>query len=66
MNQSDLCKSCKDVNKYTPAKYIDNIRTTLDYIKANLPRAFVNLVLTLDVTGKIFLKINNLENNLDL
>lgn len=48
---NDLCNSCKDVNKYTPAKYIDNIRVTLDYIKANLPRAFVNLVLTLDVTG---------------
>ena len=48
---NDLCKSCKDVPKYTPNNYIDNIRKTLDYFKANLPRAFINLVLTLDVTG---------------
>ena len=53
---NDLCKSCKDINKYSPAKYMDNIKNTLDYMKANLPRTFVNLVLTLDVTG--ILKLN--------
>lgn len=28
-----------------------NIRTTLDYLKANLPRTLVNLVISLDVSG---------------
>jgi len=46
-----LCKSCKDLNYYSPGKYVDNIKNVLDYMKANLPRTFVNLVLTLDVTG---------------
>ena len=51
---NDLCKSCKDVNYYSPAKYLDNIKIVLDYMKANLPRTIVNLVTTLDVTGTFF------------
>lgn len=48
---NDLCKYCKDKAKYQPANYIANIQATLDYLQANLPRALINLVLTLDVTG---------------
>jgi lysophospholipase L1-like esterase len=48
---NDLCKSCKDEDKFTPNNYINNLRKTLGYFKENLPRAFINLVLTLDVSG---------------
>jgi len=48
---NDLCKSCKDTKKYSVNNYVNNIKKTLDYFKANLPRTFVNLVLTLDVRG---------------
>jgi hypothetical protein len=34
-----------------PDNYVGNIRNTLDFFKANLPRALINLVLTLDVKG---------------
>lgn len=48
---NDLCKFCKDEAKYEPANYVGNIRNTLDYFQSNLPRALINLVLTLDVKG---------------
>jgi phospholipase B1, membrane-associated len=48
---NDLCKFCKDEAKYVPDNYVGNIRNTLDFFKANLPRALINLVLTLDVKG---------------
>jgi lysophospholipase L1-like esterase len=48
---NDLCKSCKEEDKYTANNYIDNLKKTLDYLKESLPRAFINLVLTLDVSG---------------
>ena len=51
---NDLCKSCKEEDKFTPNNYIDNLRKTLDYFKENLPKAFINLVLTLDVSGTNF------------
>lgn len=37
--------------KYTAENYMKNIRLTLDYFQANLPRTLVNLVVSLDVTG---------------
>ena len=36
---------------YTANNYIYNLRTTLDYLKWNMPRTLVNLVVSLDVTG---------------
>jgi len=47
---NDLCKACKDA-KYTATNYVNNIRDTLDYLRTNMPRTLVNLVMTLDVTG---------------
>ncbi|RNA24384.1 phospholipase membrane-associated-like [Brachionus plicatilis] len=47
---NDLCKACRD-SKYTAANYMKNIRAALDYLKANLPRTLVNLVVSLDVSG---------------
>jgi phospholipase B1 len=47
---NDLCDSCRD-SQQTPENFVKNIRDTLDYFKAELPRTLVNLVLTLDVTG---------------
>lgn len=48
---NDLCKYCKDRNKYTADNYISNLRATLYYFKDNLRRTFVNLVTSLDVRG---------------
>ena len=47
---NDLCKACKD-SKYTAANYMNNIRSTLNFLKANMPRTLVNLVISLDVSG---------------
>jgi phospholipase B1, membrane-associated len=48
---NDLCKYCKDKDKYQPLNYLNNIQATLDFLQTKLPRTLVNLVLTLDVTG---------------
>ncbi|CAF1084675.1 unnamed protein product [Brachionus calyciflorus] len=48
---NDLCKFCTNKTKYTSDNYIKNIRTTLDYLKENLPRALINLVSPLDVSS---------------
>ena len=36
-------------NKYSAANYARHIRTTLDMLKANIPKAFVNLVQIFDI-----------------
>jgi phospholipase B1 len=47
---NDLCVFCNnDLNAYNPTSYANNIEQTLDYLHQNVPRAFVNLVLVLDV-----------------
>jgi hypothetical protein len=48
---NDLCRACNDEVKYSAANYVNNIRTTLNYLKNNLERVYINVVLTLDVTG---------------
>jgi len=47
---NDLCDACKNAQQ-TPENFVKNIRETLDYLQANLPRTLVNLVYTLDVSG---------------
>ncbi|XP_065845874.1 phospholipase B1, membrane-associated-like [Oscarella lobularis] len=50
---NDLCKYCytdKSKGGTTAQEYHDAIKESLDYLKANLPRTFVNLVITVDVT----------------
>jgi phospholipase B1 len=46
---NDLCLSCEDYNAYSPENYAKHIQDALDFFHANIPRAFVNLVLVLDV-----------------
>ncbi|XP_052275651.1 phospholipase B1, membrane-associated-like isoform X4 [Dreissena polymorpha] len=46
---NDLCSYCEDKSKYSAESYVANIKTALDYLHANVPRTFVNLVQILDV-----------------
>lgn len=50
---NDVCNSCdpKYAGYFTATRYINNLRSTLDYLKATMPRTLVNLVMALDVTG---------------
>ncbi|XP_065835506.1 phospholipase B1, membrane-associated-like [Oscarella lobularis] len=50
---NDLCKYCiMDPPGWgiTPAEYRHNVEITLDYLKDNMPRTFVNLVNVVDIT----------------
>ncbi|KAL5006846.1 hypothetical protein ScPMuIL_015652 [Solemya velum] len=48
---NDLCESCEDdYVRHSAANYKMKLQQTLDILKAEVPRAFVNLVETLDVT----------------
>lgn len=46
---NDVCDYCKDKSKFSPSNYIKHIREALDYLHANVPRAFVNVAEVLDV-----------------
>jgi len=47
---NDLCEYCNDVNSYSPDNYANYLLTTLQKLKAGVPKLFVNLVLAIDVT----------------
>nr|XP_060610103.1 phospholipase B1, membrane-associated [Anolis sagrei ordinatus] len=47
---NDLCDHCKDLVKHSPQNYINNIKTALDILHKEVPRAFVNLVSILHIT----------------
>ncbi|XP_021369756.1 phospholipase B1, membrane-associated-like [Mizuhopecten yessoensis] len=47
---NDLCDYCNDNARYSADNYINNIRTALDILHAEMPRTFVNLVEIFDVT----------------
>lgn len=47
---NDLCDFCSDKTKYSAENYVGHIQTALDYLHANVPRAFVNLVEILDIS----------------
>lgn len=46
---NDLCNWCENPSEYSAETYKGNIQTTLDYLKQQVPRAFVNLVEILNV-----------------
>jgi len=47
---NDLCRSCKNDNEvHLPENYIAYIKEALDYLRAELPRVFVNLVTIMDI-----------------
>uniref|UniRef100_A0A673THF1 Phospholipase B1 n=1 Tax=Suricata suricatta TaxID=37032 RepID=A0A673THF1_SURSU len=41
---SDLCDYCTDSNLYSPARFFDHLRNTLDLLHREVPRALVNVV----------------------
>jgi phospholipase B1 len=47
---NDLCALCKDPEHYSPANYVKFVGEGIDYLQANLPRTFVNLVMTVNIT----------------
>ncbi|KAJ8313633.1 hypothetical protein KUTeg_008194 [Tegillarca granosa] len=47
---NDLCDYCNDKAKYSPVNYGNNIRTALDILHSQVPRAFVNVVEIFDIT----------------
>jgi len=46
---NDLCLFCNDMNAHSPDNFTKNVQDTLDFFHQHIPRAFVNLVLVLDV-----------------
>ncbi|XP_066122900.1 phospholipase B1, membrane-associated [Saccopteryx bilineata] len=48
---NDLCDSCNDPVRYSPQNFTDNIRKALDILHAEVPRAFVNLVMVLEIAS---------------
>lgn len=53
---NDVCDQCKDKERFSPDNYEKHIRTALDYLYENVPRAFVNLVELMDVSVVVDLK----------
>ena len=48
---NDLCAACEaDDERDFPAPHTKSIEAALDYLQANVPRLFVNVVLVIDVT----------------
>ncbi|XP_053162282.1 phospholipase B1, membrane-associated isoform X2 [Hemicordylus capensis] len=48
---NDLCQYCLDKETYSVEKYIKHIQDTLDILYKELPRAFVNMVEIMELTG---------------
>ncbi|XP_073905509.1 phospholipase B1, membrane-associated isoform X1 [Castor canadensis] len=46
---NDLCSSCDDPARYSPQNFTENIGKALDILKAEVPRAFVNMVNALEI-----------------
>lgn len=47
---NDLCNYCDDKEYYSAENYKKNVEKALDYLHANVPRAFVNLVEILPIS----------------
>ncbi|NWU99474.1 PLB1 Phospholipase, partial [Upupa epops] len=48
---NDLCKFCTDPEHYSPENYARSLQQSLDLLHREVPRAFVNLVTVLSITG---------------
>ncbi|RUS70995.1 hypothetical protein EGW08_021245, partial [Elysia chlorotica] len=46
---NDICAMCTDYEFYAPENYQKRVKAGVDYLQANLPRTFVNLVELLNV-----------------
>jgi phospholipase B1 len=47
---NDLCHYCENNNKYSPLNYQNTFRQTLRILRDNLPRLFINVITSIDVT----------------
>lgn len=47
---NDLCAICNGSPDHSPESYVGYIRETIEYLRAEMPRTFVNVVKMLDVT----------------
>uniref|UniRef100_A0A1I8HC09 Phospholipase B1, membrane-associated n=2 Tax=Macrostomum lignano TaxID=282301 RepID=A0A1I8HC09_9PLAT len=57
---NDVCDHCKDPSRFSVENYEKHIRTALDYLYDNVPRAFVNLIEMMDVAAVNDLKDQSL------
>ncbi|XP_045142984.1 phospholipase B1, membrane-associated isoform X2 [Echinops telfairi] len=48
---NDLCVFCNNSDRYSPQNFSRNIGNALDILHAEVPRAFVNLVVILEIIG---------------
>ncbi|KFV08609.1 Phospholipase B1, membrane-associated, partial [Pterocles gutturalis] len=48
---NDLCQYCLDKETYSVQKYVKHLQNTLDIFYEELPRAFVNMVEILEISG---------------
>ncbi|XP_019404135.1 PREDICTED: phospholipase B1, membrane-associated [Crocodylus porosus] len=48
---NDLCQYCLDQETYSVEKYVKHLQDTLDILYKELPRAFVNLVEIMEISG---------------
>ncbi|KAJ8313634.1 hypothetical protein KUTeg_008195 [Tegillarca granosa] len=46
---NDLCDACNDLNKYSAANYVTQIRMALDILHSEVPKAFINVVNIFDI-----------------
>ncbi|XP_032071945.1 phospholipase B1, membrane-associated [Thamnophis elegans] len=48
---NDLCQHCLDKEAYSVEKYVNHLQEALDILYKELPRAFVNMVEIMELTG---------------
>uniref|UniRef100_A0A670HPJ3 Phospholipase B1, membrane-associated n=1 Tax=Podarcis muralis TaxID=64176 RepID=A0A670HPJ3_PODMU len=48
---NDLCNYCLDKETYSVDRYVEHLQDTLDILYKELPRAFVNMVEIMELTG---------------
>ncbi|XP_070597040.1 phospholipase B1, membrane-associated isoform X2 [Erythrolamprus reginae] len=48
---NDLCRHCLDKEAYSVGKYVNHLQEALDILYKELPRAFVNMVEIMELTG---------------
>ncbi|XP_058018517.1 phospholipase B1, membrane-associated [Ahaetulla prasina] len=48
---NDLCQHCLDKKAYSVEKYVNHLQEALDILYKELPRAFVNMVEIIELTG---------------
>jgi len=51
IGSNNLCVFCNDARNNDANNYVNSIIEALDYLFANVPRVFVNIVSNLDITG---------------